>query len=171
MKKNVHLALFADDTALVATSRLPFSARNQAKLYASSITKYYNSWGLNINATKSQAVHFAGRRRPTPEPHIQLHGLSIPWLSSLNCLFITFERKLKFDTHLKKLKKKTSYQFFQLWPILHYLISIPSLQSFIDNLNKKFLLSLHYHSNPLIKLSSPIIIPTSNPLLLLFTNS
>jgi hypothetical protein len=69
---NVELALYADDTAIKATSRNPTLLFSYLESYFNKLQLWLIEWRININISKSTAIIFAraGRRfiqtRPGP---------------------------------------------------------------------------------------------------------
>lgn len=119
----VHLALFADDTALLAHSTNIAHAHNALQKYCTTVERHYASWGLRVNLIKSQAIQLTGRRRPGSLHSIILRGRSVPWTRTLTYLGIKFDRALKFGPHITRLKKKANLQIHRLDPILRNLPS------------------------------------------------
>jgi hypothetical protein len=75
---HVELALYADDTAVIATSRQPALLVKYLETYLSDIERWLSEWRIAINVSKSSAMLFAktGRRVPKPRP-VQLFGKPI----------------------------------------------------------------------------------------------
>ena len=61
---HVELALYADDTAIIATSRKPTLLVSYLVSYLSYLQRWLSDWRLAINVSKSTAIIFAraGRR-------------------------------------------------------------------------------------------------------------
>lgn len=148
----MHLELFADDTAIISEGRVPSAARNAAQQYCTEVHRYLSSWGIKVSAAKSAAVHFAGRRQPVPEVHIQLNKLSIPWQNSIKYLGIVLDRCLTFGQHIKNLKKKANYQLHLFYPILKNLP--PDKPKIGINLYKFYIRSILSYGFPIYIIAS-----------------
>ena len=62
--RHVELALYADDSAIIATSRMPTLLVSYMESYFSNIQRWLTEWRIAINVSKSSAIIFAraGRR-------------------------------------------------------------------------------------------------------------
>jgi len=56
---HVELALYADDTAIIATSRTPALLLSYLKSYLSHLGRWLTEWRIAINVSKSSAIIFA----------------------------------------------------------------------------------------------------------------
>ena len=80
---HVELALYADDTAVVATSRRPALLVKYLEAYLSDLERWLTEWRIAINVSKSSAMLFAKTGRRIPKPRAiqlfnQLNGLTTP---------------------------------------------------------------------------------------------
>ena len=71
--RHVELALYADDTAIIATSRKPTLLVSYLETYLTNLQRWLMEWRIDINISKSSAIIFAraGRRfnpAPTSDP-------------------------------------------------------------------------------------------------------
>ena len=57
--RHVELALYADDTAIIATSRKPTLLVSYLETYLSSLQRWLTEWRIAINVSKSSAIIFA----------------------------------------------------------------------------------------------------------------
>jgi len=79
---HVELALYADDTAIIATSRKPEQLVSYLESYLNDLQRWLSEWRIAINVSKSTAIIFAraGRRfiqpRPVTNPMGRHHSLS-----------------------------------------------------------------------------------------------
>jgi len=66
---HVELALYADDTAIIATSRKPTLLISYLESYLSDLQQLLSEWRIAINASKSTAIIFvwAGQRFIQPQ--------------------------------------------------------------------------------------------------------
>jgi hypothetical protein len=67
--QNAELALYADDTAIIATSRKPTLLVSYLELYLSDLHRWLSEWRIAINVSKRTAITFAraGRRFIQPD--------------------------------------------------------------------------------------------------------
>jgi len=69
--RDVELDLYADDTAIIATSRQPALLVKYLETYLSDLERWLSKWRIAINVSKSSAMLFAktGRRIQNPEQY------------------------------------------------------------------------------------------------------
>jgi hypothetical protein len=65
---HVDLALSADDTAVIATSRKPTLLVSYLESYLIDIQRWFSEWGIAINISNSSAIIFARARRRFIQP-------------------------------------------------------------------------------------------------------
>ena len=66
---HIELALYAEDTAIIATSRTPVLLVSYLQSYLSHLERWLTEWRIAINVSKSSAIIFtrAGRRFIQPD--------------------------------------------------------------------------------------------------------
>jgi len=79
--RHVELALYGDDTAVIATSRRPALLIRYLEIYLSGLERLLRKWMITINVSQNSVMLFAkaGRRIPKPRP-AQLFGEPIQWV-------------------------------------------------------------------------------------------
>jgi len=77
---HVELALCAEDTVIIATSRKPTLLVSYLESYLNDLQQWLSEWRIAINVTKNTAIIFArdGRRFIQPRP-VTLFGEPIEW--------------------------------------------------------------------------------------------
>jgi hypothetical protein len=65
---HVELALYADDTALIATSRTPTLLVRYLESYLNDLQRWLSEWRIAINVSKSSAIIFARAGRRSFQP-------------------------------------------------------------------------------------------------------
>ena len=65
---NVEIALYADDTAVIATSRKPTLHVSYLESYLSDLQRWLSEWRIAINVSKSRTIIFARARRRFIQP-------------------------------------------------------------------------------------------------------
>ena len=80
---HVELALYADDTAVIATSRKPTLLASYLESYLNDLQRWLSEWRIAINISKSSAIIFAraGRRFIQPR-QLTLFGEPIQWVET-----------------------------------------------------------------------------------------
>ena len=82
---HVELALYAVNTAIIATSRKPTLLVRYLESYLNDLQRWLSDWRIAINVSKSTAIIFAraGRRFIQPRP-VTLFGEPIEWVYLLS---------------------------------------------------------------------------------------
>ena len=75
LSRHIELALYAEDTAVITTSRQPELLVKYLESYLSDLERWLSKWKIAIKVSKSSAILFAktGRRIPKPRA-VQLFG-------------------------------------------------------------------------------------------------
>jgi hypothetical protein len=102
---HVELALYADDTAIIATSRKPTLLVSYLKPYLSDLQLWLTEWRIAINASKRIAIIFAraGRRFNEPRP-VTLHGEPVEWVDTTRYLGLALETRLSWSPHIDQVR-------------------------------------------------------------------
>jgi hypothetical protein len=105
--RHVELALYADDTALIATSRSPLLLVTYLETYLNRLEIWLRDWRIAINVSKSTEVLFTKttRRVQRPRPP-QLFGKPIEWGETARYLGVTFGTRLTWSAHVNQVRKK-----------------------------------------------------------------
>jgi len=117
---HVELALYADDTAIKATSRKPTLLVSYLESYLNNLQRGVSEWRIAINASKSSAIIFtrAGRRFIQPRP-VTHFGEPIQWIETTRYLGVTLDKRLTWSPHIDQVRKKTAQRMGMLSPILN----------------------------------------------------
>ena len=84
---HVDLALYADDTAIIATSRMPTLLVSYLESNLNELRRCLTDWRITINVSKSTAIIFARARRSFTQPRpVTLFGEPIEWVDSTRYL-------------------------------------------------------------------------------------
>lgn len=87
----------------------PHQALNNAAFHLGLVSAYYKTWGIKINASKSEAIcirNASGKcaRYVVPQSKtlsLSLDGVEIPFKNTIKYLGITFDKLLKFNKHAR----------------------------------------------------------------------
>jgi hypothetical protein len=107
--RHVDLSLYADDTALIATSRSPLLLVRYLETYLERLELWLRDCRLVINVSKSIAVliarttRCAQRSRPP-----QLSGEPIQWVETARYLGVTLDTPLTWSAHVNQVRKKAA---------------------------------------------------------------
>jgi len=105
---HIKLALYTDDTAIIATSRKPMLLVSYLESYLNNLHRWLSEWRIAINVSKSTAIIFAraGQRFIQPQP-VTLFGEPIQWIDT-NYLGMTLDTRLTWLPHIDQVRKKTA---------------------------------------------------------------
>ena len=117
---HVELALYADDTAVIAMSRKPTLLVSYLESYLNDLQRWLSEWRIAINVSKSSAMIFerAGRRFIQPRP-LKLFGDPIQWVETTRYLGITLDKRLTWSPHIVQVRKKTAQRMGMLGSLLN----------------------------------------------------
>ena len=112
-------SIYADDTAILATSRsLPLLVtllQRQTNL----TIRYYERWGLINNALKTKTIVFnKAVNFPFPQTLITINSHPIEWSPELKYLGVTLDQHFLFIRHLKDIKNAVAARLRLLFPVL-----------------------------------------------------
>jgi hypothetical protein len=117
---HVELALYADDTASIATSLKPTLLNIYLDTYLSNLQRCLTEWWITIKASKSSAIIFlrAGRRFIQHRP-VTLFGEPIKWFDTTRYLGVTLDKRLTWSSHIDQDRRKTTQGMGLLIPLLN----------------------------------------------------
>jgi len=114
---NTHLALYADDTALLVQSWRTDTIARRLTYAMDILHRYFTKWKLRVSAIKTEALLFT-KRRPIAPPLPQFQHTMIPWSRNIRYLGLTLGPKLLFTKHLHTVTHKATGVLLQLFPLL-----------------------------------------------------
>ena len=120
LSRHVELALYADDTTVIATSRQPALIVRYLETYLSDLERWLSKWSIAINVSKSSAMLFAktGRRIPKPRA-VQLFGELIQWVDDARYLGMTLDKGLTWSKRIDQVRKKAAQRMGTLGHLLN----------------------------------------------------
>lgn len=115
------VAYYADDTALIGTSKLTSALLKKMEHSLAVCNKYFSKWKIKINHEKTQTIIFPFNKSPKRIPRRQLNfnGNAIDIQSQVTYLGVIFDHKLLFRQHISAACDKTMKSFRALWPLLN----------------------------------------------------
>jgi len=112
----IHLAIYADDVAVIAPHLHPANA-TALNHYLSTLHNYYAQWKLKIHPHKSTAIHITTRRNQHSPP-LYIDGTQIQYSPHVKYLGVEFDKKLSFNKNLTQYKNKASCALRAILPLL-----------------------------------------------------
>lgn len=114
------IAQYADDTVIYYSNRNLTSCNKRLQEDLDTLDSWYSKWRIKINPTKTTGVFFKHRNRPKKPDELQLDGQRIPWTNNAKYLGVQLDDRLKYDHHVKHVKKKIHALRNQLYPLINY---------------------------------------------------
>jgi hypothetical protein len=117
---HVELALYADETAVIATSRKPTLLVSYLESYLNDLQRWLSEWRIAINVSKSIAIFCAraGRRFIQPRP-VRLFEEPIEWVDRTRYLGVILDTRLTWSPDIDQVRKRTAQRMGMLGPLLH----------------------------------------------------
>ena len=124
---NTELALYADDTAIIAQSLRGKQACQYLEEALSELEDWYEDWRIKVNVSKSNAVLFTRKKKTSRKKRvvynetspIELFDEVIPWQREAKYLGVTLDAKLNWNTHIRETAKKAKSRLGMLCPVLN----------------------------------------------------
>lgn len=107
LAENSKAILYADDCMIYSHHTSPIQALETAASHLGIIDNFYKTWGIKINAAKSEAIcirNASGKcaRSVVPQSKLlflSLDNVEIPFKSNIKYLGVNFDKMLKFNNH------------------------------------------------------------------------
>lgn len=113
------LALYADDTALLATSKNPTLLITKLQSTLNTTLEYFRAWKLTINPEKTEAIFFT-RTRCRPQHELSVMGHNVPWQKKVKYLGVILDQRMSWlpavDDRIAKFHKAYSVEHRHLLP-------------------------------------------------------
>lgn len=117
---------YADDTIVYATSLNPLMANIKLQRTMDELERYFQKWGLTINAAKTKVKIFTpqtGNKSRKTERHAKRVSLTIKNTKilpspELKYLGVIFNNRMKFKQHVEISIRRATGAFFRIAPIL-----------------------------------------------------
>jgi hypothetical protein len=118
--RQVELAHYADDTAIIANNCQPTLLVSYLQTYVSYFQRWLAEWRISINVSKSSAIIFAraGRRYIQPRPVI-LFGEPIKLVDTTLYLGVTLYKRLTWTRLIDQVTKRSAQRMGLLCPLLN----------------------------------------------------
>lgn len=114
--EEVTIATFADDTAIMSSNSNPKLASETLQRGLEKISEWMNNWRIKASSTKSVQVTFTLRRGNCPP--VKLGGNYLPHNETVRYLGLHLDRRLTWQTHIKKKRDEMNLKFRNLSWIL-----------------------------------------------------
>jgi hypothetical protein len=123
---HVELALYANDTAITATSRKPTLLVSYLETYLNDLQRWLTEWRIAINVSESTAIIFARVERRFIEPRpVTLFGEPFEWVDTTGYLGETLDTRLTWTPHIDQVRKRAAQILGMLDPLLNMKSDLP----------------------------------------------
>ncbi|GBM31564.1 putative RNA-directed DNA polymerase from transposon BS [Araneus ventricosus] len=109
-----HLAIFADDTAILTKHKHPDIAVQALQTYVSQLQIWLTDWKIKVNPSKCACLLFTKKRNMPVLNPIQIFGQPVPFVSEYKYLGSILDAKLNFDSHIQRAVTKAKNSSFAL---------------------------------------------------------
>jgi hypothetical protein len=117
---HVQLALYADDTAIIATSCKLTLLVSYMESYLNNLQWWLTEWRIAINASKSTAIIFPHARQRFIQPRlVTLFGEPIELVDTTRYLGVTLDIRLTWSPHIDQVRKRAAQRLGMLGPLLN----------------------------------------------------
>lgn len=115
------VAYYADDTALITSSKLTKALQKKMEKGFNACNKYFYKWKIKINPNKTQTIIFPYNNSPKRLPNRRLRFLNenISIQNDVKYLGVCLDKKLNFAKHIDETCKKSLKTVKALWPLLN----------------------------------------------------
>ena len=115
----IDLALYVDETAIIATSHKPTRLISHLESYLYNLQWWLSEWRVAIDISKSTAIIFphAGQRFIQPRP-VTLFGEPIQWVIQLVIGGVTLDTRLTWSPHINQVRKGATQRMGMFRPFL-----------------------------------------------------
>ena len=115
---HVELTLYAEDTAIIATSRKPTLLVSYLESYLNDLQRWLNEGRIAI-VSKSTAIIFARAGRRFIQPPVTLFGEPIQWVETTRYLGLILDTRLTWSPHIDQVTKRTAQRMGMLGPLMN----------------------------------------------------
>jgi hypothetical protein len=118
--QHFELAQYADDTAVIATSRNPYLLVGYLEAYLGRLEFWLRHWRIAINVSKSTVMLFAKAMRRVRQPRpMQFLEEPIEWIETARYLGVTLDMRLTWSVHVNQVRKEAAQRLGMRCPLLN----------------------------------------------------
>lgn len=119
------LALFADDTAILAEAKMERTTNNRIQQHVEELQEYFQKWKIKINPAKTQLINFNKKIRPTNQDTIKIENTPIETKEEITYLGTILDRKLTFKKHIDKIRNNAQRAIKTIYPFINHNCKLP----------------------------------------------
>lgn len=103
---NTNIALFADDTAIMAQSWKKDQAIKYIQRHIVELEVFYHKWKVKINVLKTELLVFSQKEKKNNTHIVYMNEIPVNSKEDAKYLGVDLDKKLTFNKHIKKVKSK-----------------------------------------------------------------
>ncbi|GFW97269.1 RNA-directed DNA polymerase from mobile element jockey [Trichonephila clavipes] len=104
----VHLAMYADVTAIFTQNIYNCNIIERLQNYVIRLETWLNDWKIKVNASKSACLLFTRQRCIGNLPHVNIFNQPVPWVTEYKYLGLILDTKLNFAKHIRSTHQKAA---------------------------------------------------------------
>lgn len=104
LNSNTTLALYADDTAVLAKHDHPSYLAARLQNHLDQIIDWFDTWKVKVNPNKCSAIYFS--RKFTLPPRLYIKSVPLQWTNNAKYLGVILDRRLTWAPHIKYITDK-----------------------------------------------------------------
>ncbi|GFV97496.1 RNA-directed DNA polymerase from mobile element jockey [Trichonephila clavipes] len=104
----VHLAMYADDTAIFTQNIYNYNIIEWLQNYVIRLETSLNDWKIKVNASKSACLLFTRQRCIGNLPHDNIFNQPVPWVTEYKYPGLILDTKLNFAKHIRSAHQKAA---------------------------------------------------------------
>ncbi|GBN55988.1 RNA-directed DNA polymerase from mobile element jockey [Araneus ventricosus] len=112
--RSCHLAIFADDTAILTKHKDPHTIITRLQHYISQLQLWLTDWKIKVNPNKCACLLFSKKHYIPPLPNLDIFGQPVPRLYEYKYLGLHLDPKLSFNIHITNAIQKATIVSTQL---------------------------------------------------------
>lgn len=112
--------IFADDTAITASSRSPRIIVSRLTRYISLIEQWLSDWQIKVNPDKTVAIFFTKSKSRHPVTKVKVAGQIINWAENIKYLGLTFNRTLNWANNTDLIILRANKSLGAIYPLINY---------------------------------------------------
>lgn len=114
------LAMYADDTAIIARSHQARLATQRLQVAADQLEDWFTNSRISVNPEKSSALLISTSTKPSkcqPTGHVRMFDQDIPWKDQVKYLGVILDKRLSFIKHVDYALSKGKMAAARLYPL------------------------------------------------------
>lgn len=113
---NTIMATFADDTAILASSKCVVKAAEKLQNAVDTVSDWTKKWRIKLNEAKSAHINFTNKKLSYVQ--IFINNQAVPYANTAKYLGMNLDAKLKWKEHIKKKREELNLKYRKMYWLL-----------------------------------------------------